>query len=137
MPLNLYIENLTDQERLEILGDYEEFRMTGVIGDVPLRQHARKYMSTLDMPSSYVTNTMNSLSSACHRYYALKYISDNFRGQKHEKLTRKTLSTVQLRLLDLLHERIKTGNEYLTISVGKHKDWQSSTIRRYNHCTIK
>ncbi len=78
MSLDLYVENLSSQERLDILDNHEELRESCVLGDdEPLRQHAEVYMNQIGMSNSHVDIiAMEAMANACYRYYALKYIAE-------------------------------------------------------------
>lgn len=60
-----YAEELTLNERLEIVSNYKQFQRDGFIGDVPMRNHAKVLMEEIGVSSGTVVLWMEKLVFEC------------------------------------------------------------------------
>lgn len=65
-----YVSKLTDEQRLQIVADYEVFEQKGVIGECPLREHARLVMEQYGADDVTITRWMRDLAYEIYRWYA-------------------------------------------------------------------
>lgn len=61
---------LTDYQKHQIIMQFEEFEITGVVGDCLLRQVAE----TMQGCNGYVVMYMNQIAMECYRHFANLYI---------------------------------------------------------------
>lgn len=69
MKIQEFVQELTHEERHEIVRTYKQFEKDGFIGDEAIRIQTEKLMEILQIPSAHVTRYMEVLVSACYRYY--------------------------------------------------------------------
>lgn len=62
---------LSDEDKIVLIDEYEQFERDGFIGDCKLRALAR----TMPNGNSMVTMWMTILAHECYRYFANKYFS--------------------------------------------------------------
>jgi hypothetical protein len=67
---NYILLNLSDDERLELIENYEQFERDGVIGDVPLRMHAEKIQAAMGQSMGGVVRVMGELRVAVLKRFA-------------------------------------------------------------------
>lgn len=65
-----YVRNLTDDQRLQIVTEFEQFERAGQIGDGPLREHAQQVMEKYGADEITVTRWMRDLTFEIYRWYA-------------------------------------------------------------------
>ena len=70
-----YIAKLSTDQMEEIIKNHGEWEMTGFIGEVPIRQHARAFAVSAGFnPDQYITSWMQTLAFECCRDLALRYL---------------------------------------------------------------
>ena len=79
--IQVFVEQLTDADKLAIIKGYEQFQKDGVIGDEPIRRFAVDFMDSIQTTSNVVM-WMQRLAFECYKYFATRYlrlaeISDN------------------------------------------------------------
>lgn len=72
MKVKEYVENLSFDEKLEIIADLHKFEKEGVIGDCLLRRTARKIIDDLNIDQGVVTIWMLEVANHTFRIIAEK-----------------------------------------------------------------
>lgn len=71
--LREYVANLDDNEKILIIEGNDEFEKHGVIGDEPIRIHAKAFLKKHNIPDHAITLWMSLLAGECHRYFSELY----------------------------------------------------------------
>lgn len=80
-----YVANRTDEEKRQIIFDYEQFVNDGHIGNCTLRNVSREYINFLGCRLP-ITEIMKDVAIECYRHFAEKYftttdkLANPFRG---------------------------------------------------------
>lgn len=69
--LQEYVAQLTDEQRKQIIADFELLERDGVIGDAAIRFHAKRVLPNINPVMS-----MTFLGNECYRYYGKLYLND-------------------------------------------------------------
>jgi hypothetical protein len=64
-----YVGIISDEDRHEIIKSYEKFERNCVIGEEPVRIHARAFLEKTGNPDTNITFWMEKLATACYRHY--------------------------------------------------------------------
>lgn len=71
-----YVERMTDANRRQVIVDYEEYSVHGMIGECVLRGEARSLANSLGvLNDSNITSWMNMLHRAVCQYFTFRYFS--------------------------------------------------------------
>ena len=73
-PLKEFVNNLSDDEKIQIMKDYNQFEKDGFIGDSAIRTNARKLIRQLGANENMITMWMKDIAFECYREYAWKYV---------------------------------------------------------------
>ncbi len=75
MILREYVHKLSDDQKLEIIANFEEFETKGMIGECKLRFYANDFIKSIGAEQAMITVWMQYLAFECYRYFAKKHIS--------------------------------------------------------------
>lgn len=74
-PLDLLVEELSDEERMQIIIEGSEFQQTGMTGSTLLRSKASEFQKKLEGGVTPVNALyLDLLVNACHKYNSIKMI---------------------------------------------------------------
>jgi len=71
-----YISTLSDQTKVVIINDYEQFEKDGMIGECTLRITTRELMEKHNIPDHTPVLWMNQVAAECYRYFAGQYLHE-------------------------------------------------------------
>lgn len=71
-PFNQITNALTEDQRVQIIADYEQFKEFGEIGDCVLREIAGKYSYAMNNHIG-VCSAMDQIVMDCYKYFTKKY----------------------------------------------------------------
>ena len=69
----IFVEELSDDIKIQMIKDYELFEERGMIGDCELRSQAERLMERMHI-DNHVVMWMEQLAKECFRYFAHKYL---------------------------------------------------------------
>lgn len=79
-PLDELVATLTDEERLQILMEGDDFERTGVTGDTLLRQKATEFIPQITGGvHKFDATLMQLLVFSCHKYNSMRMIEGAMR----------------------------------------------------------
>lgn len=64
-----YVATLPEETIHDIIRSYEQFEKDGVVGDEPIRIHARAFMEAKGIESHYISMWMTHIAMECYRYF--------------------------------------------------------------------
>lgn len=79
MTLSKFLDRYTEEQKLQSIFDYRALEQTGATGNSTLRQMARDYLDHLGThTSSHILIHMECIVKECYRYFAEKWIEENY-----------------------------------------------------------
>jgi len=64
-----FIKNYADEQKHQMIKEYEVLRSYHILGDCLLRQAAQRYIRENGMSGGYTTKCMEDIGLECYRYF--------------------------------------------------------------------
>ena len=67
-------DSLTDDQRAQVIKDFEQMEADGCIGDCLLREITEQFLTKYEFPTAQIILTMNTVAFECYRVFANKWL---------------------------------------------------------------
>lgn len=75
MLIREFVARLSEEEKMQVIAEYEELEANGSIGSCALRTHAENLSRSIDSHGIGIVIWMQNLAFECYRHFARKHIA--------------------------------------------------------------
>lgn len=72
-----HVADRTDEEKIQMIADYQQLTTEGFIGGCTLRSIAREWVEFIGGGICPITSIMKDVAMECYKYFALKYLAQS------------------------------------------------------------